>query len=174
VTTYIAFIRGINVGGRNMLRMSDLKDLCMSLGFDGVQTLLQSGNVVFNAARKPVVKEIEEAIRKRAGLDVKVVVRSAAELRKVIAANPFDPVCEAGRLIVMFLDREASAEAIAKLRKAYAGPEEIHGGGRELYIDYVDGMGRSKLTNTLIERTLGVVATARNWNTVMRLAEMTA
>ena len=111
---YFAFLRGINVGGHNMLRMADLKALCTSLGYDDVRTVLQSGNVIF-------------------------------------------------------LDRAPIAEAAAKLRAIYKGPEIFHVNGREMYVDYVNGAGRSKLTNALIERTLGVTATARNWNTVTRL-----
>ncbi len=161
MTSYVAFLRGVNVGGRNLVRMADLKVLCTSLGYEDVRTFLQSGNVVFRA-NKATPKEMEEA------LGVRVILRTEAELRKVVANNPFDPVRNPGHLLVVFLDKNASAD---KLREAYAGkgPEIIRGGGRELYIDYVNGAGKSKLTHGLIERTLGVAGTARNWNTVTRL-----
>jgi uncharacterized protein (DUF1697 family) len=145
--------------------MSDLRSLCTGLGYEDVRTLLNSGNVVFRA-KKATPKELEDALG-----GVKVILRTEAELRKVIANNPFDPVRHPGLLLVMFLDKSASAE---KLRDAYGdrGPEIIRGGGRELYIDYVNGAGKSKLSHGYIERVLGVTATGRNWNTVTKLAAL--
>ena len=166
---YFAFLRAINVGGRNLLRMSDLKALCTSLGFENVQTLLQSGNVAFEAKRKPSAAQIAEAIP---GLDVKVMLRTEAELRNVVANNPFTPVRNPGLLHVLFLERPAPADAEAKLRATYAGPERFHVAGREAYIDYVNGAGTSKLTNAFLERILGCAATARNWNTVTKLLDL--
>jgi uncharacterized protein (DUF1697 family) len=163
---YFAFLRGINVGGRNLVRMSDLRALCTSLGYEDVRTLLQSGNVVFRA-RKATPKAMETA------LGVRVILRTEAELRAVVANNPFETIRNPGHLHVIFLDRAATAEAAAKLRANYKGPEIFHVKGREMYVDYVNGAGRSKLTHGLIERTLGVAGTARNWNTVTRLLALT-
>ncbi|HEV2721279.1 MAG TPA: DUF1697 domain-containing protein [Thermoanaerobaculia bacterium] len=161
-TTYFAFLRGINVVGRNRVRMSDLRALCTDLGYEDVRTLLNSGNVVFRA-KKATPKELSDALG-----GVKVILRTEAELRKVVANNPFDPVRHPSYLLVMFLDKSASADT---LRDAYGdrGPEIIRGGGREIYIDYVNGVGKSKLSHGYIERVLGVTATGRNWNTVTRL-----
>jgi uncharacterized protein (DUF1697 family) len=146
--------------------MSDLRTLCTSLGYEDVRTLLQSGNVVFRA-RKATPKAMEEA------LGVRVILRTEAELRAVVANNPFEPIRNPGQLLVIFFDQAATAEAAAKLRANYKGPEIFHVKGREMYVDYVNGAGRSKLTHGLIERTLGVAGTARNWNTVTRLLALT-
>jgi uncharacterized protein (DUF1697 family) len=170
MTQFIGFIRGINVGGNKLLPMASLKASCESAGLTDVRTYLQSGNVIFRSTRKDPARLIEEAL----DLDVKVVVRTAAELQKVVAANPFASVGNTSLLIVMFLSDEPSKEAQAALRAAHAGPEEIRFAGRELYLYYPNGMGRSKLTNAVIERKLGVTATARNWNTVTKLLELAA
>ncbi len=140
--------------------MSDLQALCTSLGYEDARTFLNSGNVMFRA-KKATPKALEEA------LGVRVILRTEAELRKVVANNPFETIRNPSLLVVVFLDKKASPDL---LRARYQGPEIIRGGeGRELYIDYVNGQGRSKLTHSLIERTLGVAATVRNWNTVTRL-----
>jgi len=167
MTTYVAFLRGINVVGRNVVRMSELRDLCTSLGWEDVRTLLNSGNVVFRA-QKATPKALEEALG-----GVRVILRTEGELRKVAENNPFDPIRNPSYLHVAFCDKKVSADL---LRDAYGdkGPEVIRGGGgRELYIDYVNGVGRSKLTHALIERTLGAAATLRNWNTVTKLLKLT-
>jgi uncharacterized protein (DUF1697 family) len=160
---YFAFLRAINVTGRNVLRMDDLRELCTSIGFANVRTLLASGNVVFEAKRKPTEKQIAEAIREAAGLDIKVMLRNEAELRSAVERNPFNPVRDPARLLVFFLDRAPAGRIV------YSGPETFHVDGREVYVDYVNGVGTSKLTSNLIERSLGVSGTARNWNTVTKL-----
>jgi len=165
---YFAFLRAVNVVGRNVVRMDDLKTLCTDLGYRDVRTLLNSGNVVFNAKRA-TPKQIEEAIRKHSKLDIKVMLRTEDELRDVVARNPFATIRNPSHLLVFVLDREPAAGAVTALREKYQGPEVFHAAGRELYVDYVEGVGRSKLTSNLIERTLGVAGTGRNWNTVTRL-----
>ena len=176
MTRSVALVRGINVGGK-MLRMDLLRSICEQIGLRDVQTVLQSGNVVFRGARAGarLEKDLEEAIRRGAGLDVRVMVRSAGELARVVEGNPFPEQAqdEPNRLIVVFLEKEPAADAVAALRSAYRGPEPMHLEGRELYIVYGEGMGRSKLTPALYERKLGVAGTARNWNTVRKLVELT-
>lgn len=162
---YFAFLRAVNVGGRTLL-MKDLKELCASLGFDGVRTLLQSGNVAFDAKRKPSETQIAEAIRASSGLETKVMIRSEDEFRRVIANNPFTPIRNPSLLLVVFLEAEPKGAL------TYSGPEKFQVVGRELYVDYVNGVGRSKLTITRIERSLGVAGTARNWNTVTKMLEL--
>jgi len=162
---FVAFLRGINVGGNNLIPMAVLKASCESAGLTDVRTYLQSGNVLFNTTRKDPARVIEKALE----LDVKVIVRTIDELRAVIAKNPFDGERNPKQLIVVFLDAEPSKAAQDALLAAHKGPEEIHFAGRELFIYYDEGMGKSKLTNALIERKLGVRGTARNWNTVTAL-----
>ncbi len=162
-------LRGINVGGRNMVKMDALKALHESLGFKGVRTHLQSGNVVFQAKSADAAR-IEQAIRKTLHLELSVVLRTAAELREAVKANPLPQrLNEPSAYVIAFLSAQPEDPAALD---AYDGPEEMQLLGRELYIYYGEGMGRSKLTNTLIERKLGVRATARNWNTVTKLLEL--
>lgn len=164
---FVSFLRAINVGGRNMIRMDALKALHESLGFKDVRTHLQSGNVVFRAKAVDAAK-IEKAIKKTFDAEITVIVRSAAELREVVEANPFPQrAAEANRFVVVFLSGETTGNL-----DAYTGPEEKQILGRELYVYFGAGMADSKLTNALIEKKLGVRGTARNWNTVNRMLEL--
>ena len=177
MTAFIALLRAVNVGGHNIIPMADLRTLCESLGWRDVKTLVQSGNVVFRCQNNdPAVlsKKLSAAVEKKFGFRPEVVVRTGAELRSVIARNPFakrkdiDP----RKLLVNFLAAQPSAEAQAKVKQIKVGPEELRIDGRELYIYYPDGFGKSKLTNTVLERTLGTPGTTRNWNTVTKLLAM--
>jgi uncharacterized protein (DUF1697 family) len=170
---FIALIRGINVGGHKKVRMADLKASCESIGFRDVRTHLQSGNVVFRTAksdRAKLAKEVEGCL----GVEAKVILRTSDELKKAIAANPMPDAAQRNpsAFIVVFLSDKPTAAAMQSLRDGYKGPEVMELRGAELYIEYGAGMGTSKLTNTLIEKKLGVNGTARNWNTVTRLAAM--
>lgn len=174
MAVFIALIRGINVGNKTV-RMAELKASCEKLGFEEVRTLLQSGNVVFRTGEKDrakVARQIEGVL----GVEAKVILRSDAELKKAIEANPMpdEAKSDPSHYVVYFLDGKPSAAALQALRDAYAGPERFELKGAELYIHYGAGMGRSKLTIALIERKLGVSGTARNWNTVTKLGAMTA
>lgn len=167
---HIAMIRGVNVGGRNMLSMAVLKELCENMGLEAVQTLLQSGNVVFRSAKKVSEQALEKAIAAKTGLDVRVFLRTPQELEAIIAKNPFPDAAknDPGHLIVLFLESEPAAKAKTWLAEATAnGPEKAVVAKREIYVNYGEGMGRSKLV--LDERRLGVSGTARNWNTVTKL-----
>lgn len=175
---FIGLIRGINVGGRNMLKMEVLRGLCTTLGYTSVQTLLQSGNVVFRSSRKDakrVAKEIEKAIHDEAGLDVRVMVRTPEDLRRVIESNPFAAHAERdpSHLLVTFLGDEPAAVAkTALLEACRVAPDAVHLAANELYAYYEHGMIDSKLAKVPIEKKLGVAGTARNWNTVNKLLEM--
>ena len=175
---FIGLIRGINVGGRNLLRMDALKTICASLGHKSVQTLLQSGNVVFRSTRKDparIAKELEKAIHEHAGLDVRVMVRTPEELKRAIAGSPFAGHAERdpSHLLVSFLADEPTAAAKkAFLDACSVAPDSVHLTPKELYAYYEKGMIESKLSKVPIEKKLGVAATARNWNTVTKLLEL--
>lgn len=154
---FIALLRGINVGGNRMISMAELKKTFESLGYANVRTLLNSGNVVFDG-KKADAKTIESAV------GTKVMLRTAKDLERVIERNPFDL---AGRNLSLLLVAFLAAEPDGTLK--WDGPEETHLDGRHLYLYYPNGAGRSKLTNALIEKQLGVSATARNWNTITKL-----
>jgi uncharacterized protein (DUF1697 family) len=174
MSRHIALLRAINVVGRNKVAMADLRAMFESLGHTGAQTLLQSGNVVFEAnGRKTTGMErlFENECEKRLKLRVDVVVRTAPEWRSLVTRNPFlaEVVNDPGHLLVMCLKERPAAGRVAALRGAIKGRERIEGSGRELYIHYIDGVGTSKLTTALIEKVLETRGTARNWNTVLKL-----
>jgi uncharacterized protein (DUF1697 family) len=170
---FVCLLRGVNVGGNNLLKMDVLRSLCESVGVTGAKTYLQSGNVVFRSGVSPaaLAKKIEEAIRIAAGFESKVILRTAAELRDVIAANRFTG-CEPGRLLVAFLGGPIAEDAKALLMKLKSGREEIQFADREIYLNLPDGAGVSKLAAALTEKKIGVTVTARNWNTVNALLKM--
>jgi len=176
MTAMICLLRGVNVGGHNMIKMDALRALCESLGHCDVQTYVQSGNVVFrtkdrNAAK--LVAKIEDAIEKMHGFRPDAILRTAAEMREVIARNPFAKRkdIDRGKLIVTFLDSEPVAETKVAVLALKPDPEEIRMNGRELYVYFPDGSGRSKLVPPL-SRALKNKGTGRNWNTVVKLLEM--
>jgi uncharacterized protein (DUF1697 family) len=173
--TYIALLRAINVGGRNLIAMSDLRDLCTDLKLEGAQTLLQSGNLVFQCGKRSeaaLERLLEAATAKQLGVAVDFMIRSAADLNKIIARNPFPKEAknDPGHLLVMFLKAASSEKNVDDLRSAIRGREVVRVDGRQLYAIYPDGIGSSKLTNALIEKKLATRGTARNWNTVLKLA----
>jgi len=164
---YAALLRAVNVAGHQPIGMADLRAIAENLGFSEVRTLLQSGNLIFGSARRDDFEKMLEA-----KLRTDVFVRSAADLDAIVAANPFPKEAkdDPGRLVVLFLKSSADAPA---LQKAIKGREVARGKGKQLYVYYPDGQGRSKLTNALIEKTLGTRVTARNWNTVLKLRDAT-
>ena len=177
MTTYIGLLRGINVGGNKMVAMADLRDMITKIGFSDVKTLLQSGNVVFRAAAKVPAKlesQLEAELEKRLGLKVEFHVRTADEWRAVIAANPFGAEAKkdpSHLLVSCFkapLDK-ANVKALQDAIAAMNGPELLEADGRHLYMVFPDGIGNSK-ANRVIDRKLRALGTARNWNTVLKLA----
>lgn len=172
MTTHIALVRGINVGGRRRLRMADLRALLEDLGYGQVTTVLQSGNAVFTAgdSAAQVARRIEERLAGDHGLDVTVLVRSREELVAVVDGNPFsEATATPAKLHVAFLSDDPAPGRLAGIEPAEFAPDELRAGARALYLWYPNGAGRSKLTNDVLERRLGVRATARNWNTVTKL-----
>ena len=173
----VAFLRAINVGGHNKIAMADLRNLFEKLGFSGVQTLLQSGNVVFESDRLqgPALEHLLEVeTAKRLDVSVACLVRSAKELETIIASNPFEDEArrDSGHLLVMFLKTAPKVADVSALQAGIQRPEIIRAEGKQLYAVYPAGIGRSKLTNALIEKKLATQGTARNWNTVLKLAAM--
>jgi uncharacterized protein (DUF1697 family) len=164
VVTYVGLLRGVNVGGNRKLKMEDLRAMVEALGFTNVRTILQSGNVVFEARKRPQAAKLEEV------LGTAVLLRSSEEILSVIEANPFPKEAEEdpGHLLVVFLSGALKDDGV--LRRTATDAEKFEVRGSEIYIHFGDGAGRSKLAQSLTEKKLGVVCTARNWNTVRRLA----
>lgn len=176
MSAIISLLRGVNVGGHNKIKMDELRALCESLGLRDAQTYVQSGNVVFNSKEKNLARlagKIEDAIEKKCGFRCDVILRSAPEMKDVVARNPFARRRDLnpGKLVVTFLAEDPGASVRQAVLALKAGPEEVHMHDRELYIYFPDGMGRSKLVPVLT-RALKNSGTARNWNTVMKLLEM--
>ncbi|MGX5186913.1 DUF1697 domain-containing protein [Streptomyces avermitilis] len=179
MTTYAALLRGINVGGNKKVPMAELRTLLQGLGYGGVATYLQSGNAVFTSDHgdeQSLAAEVGQAIEKHFGFTVDVLVRDHAYLKAVREACPFPAAeLEAKQLHVTYFSGPVDAERFASLDQPAFLPEEFRLGDRALYLYAPDGLGRSKLAETLAKPRLlkGLVATSRNWNTVVKVEELT-
>jgi uncharacterized protein (DUF1697 family) len=170
---HVSLLRGINVGGHNLIPMARLRAIYESVGCEDVATYLQSGNVVYRRTRAParLAAEVEAAIRATFGHDVRVLGRTHAALERIVAADPF-PDAEPARRLVLFL-HAAPAPAVAKeLGRVTSGRDEAILIGKEFHLHCPDGLGTTKLVGILSDRRLGVAATGRNWRTVTRLLEL--
>ncbi len=173
MNTYVALLRGINVGGNNLLPMKALTTILESLGCDNVRTYIQSGNAVFDVKRvlpKGFVETFGTAVQRDHGFKPHVVLLRAAELAQAIKNNPF-PVTDGKALHFFFLDSSPENPDLASLNELKADSEDFAMKGRVFFLYTPAGLGRSKLA-AKVERALGVPATARNWNTASKLAEM--
>ena len=175
MAVFIALLRAVNVGGTGKLPMQDLKAACEKAGLERVSTYIASGNLVFETDKSaPAVKTlITQLLRDRFGLTKNhTLIRTPRSLASVIAGNPFAAAAtqRPNLLMVYFLDGPAPA-GFADALSAYRGPERLRQDGEHLYVDYAEGMGRSKLT-PFLDKALKAPATARNWNTTNRLLEM--
>ena len=178
MTFYIGLLRGINVGGNKMVAMAELREMVTALGFSDVKTLLQSGNVVFRGPAKATARlesQLEAALEKRFGMHVDFHVRTAEEWRAIVGANPFHAEAKAdpGHLLLTCFKAPLDTANVEALRVAIPGRETLHADGRQLYMVFPDGVGTSKAP-VLADKKLGARGTARNWNTVLKLAALTA
>jgi uncharacterized protein (DUF1697 family) len=177
MTVMISLLRGVNLGGHRKVKMDELRALYESIGFEDVQTYINSGNVLFRTAGRDLVrlrKRIEDAIERTCGFRSGVILRTPSDLRSVIARNPFAarPGMDASKLAIHFLAADPTAEARQQVLAINAAPEELRIHGRELYVYYPNGMARPKLSLPMVEKTLQTSGTSRNWNTVRKLLEM--
>ncbi len=175
--TYIAILRGINVSGSKLLKMADLKSALQAMGLDEVETYIQSGNVKFSTSKETPIKlakDIEQMINETFGYEVPVIVLEKEDLESVTSSNPFlvkgdiDPKA----LYVTFLGEKPSHEKLRSLNEISSGDDEFKVENKTIFLYCHSGYGRTKLTNNLFEKKLGVTATSRNWKTVMKLLEM--
>jgi uncharacterized protein (DUF1697 family) len=168
MTSYVALLRAVNVGGTGKLPMIELKAMCEVAGFEAVRTYIASGNVVFSSklGEKAVKREIEQRLQDYAGKPVDVLVRSAAEMAAVLAANPFAEA-PANRTVAIFLDAPPPATALHDV--SGVKDERLALGRREIYVHYGDGMADSRLKIPVAK-----AGTARNMNTIAKLADMAA
>lgn len=174
--TYLALLRGINVGGKNKLPMQDLRDIFVETGCEGVQTYIQSGNVIFHAA--PGVADalpslIATRIAERFGIRAPVVVRTDAQLRDVVLNNPFLSAGAAEETLhVMFLAEVPGPGRVDDLDPDRSPPDRFVVRGQEVYLQLPNGVANSKLTNAYFDSKLATTSTARNWRTVTTLLGM--
>jgi len=170
-------LRGINVGGHNIIKMDALRELYASLKFENPQTYVQSGNVIFKSSESnlhKIAKRLQDAIEKKFKCRPEIILRTAEELRMVIKKNPFAkrPNIEPGKLLVSFLASDPGDQARGNLRQQKFAPEEMHIAARELFIYFPNGMGKSKLPWSSLDKILHTPATGRNWNSVNKMLEM--
>ncbi|MGA2585380.1 MAG: DUF1697 domain-containing protein [Tepidisphaeraceae bacterium] len=177
MSTYIAMLRGINVSGHKTIKMEQLRACFAGLGFSDVKTYVQSGNVIFSAAKNSeaqLKKMIEQRISRDFGHSVPIFLRTSKKMAEVIQRNPFlnDRAIDPSKLHVTFLSDAPPKAALDHLKPLAAQSEKIQIIGREIYLYCPDGYGSTKLSNTAIEKKLSVGATTRNWKTVNTLMEM--
>jgi uncharacterized protein (DUF1697 family) len=174
--TYVALLRGINLGARNKVAMADLRALFDALGMEDVETYIQSGNVVFKsrvANATELTEVIEKGITRDLGLSVTVALRTKAQLARAVTGNPFvrdgkDPA----NLHVTFLARRPERARVRELEATEFGRDEFRVVGQDVFLHLPDRYGGSPLSNAYFEKELGVAATTRNWRTVTKLAEL--
>ncbi|AIQ39129.1 DUF1697 domain-containing protein [Paenibacillus sp. FSL R7-0297] len=177
MSTYIALLRGINVGGNKLIKMQELKAMFAELQYENVRTYIQSGNVVFESEESSAIRlseVISQRIQETFGFGVPVIIRSLEELEAVIAGNPF-PLTEPEefkRLYVSFLDAEPSAEALEMIRPYEDGADRVRVVGKEMYTYYEVSVSESPLFKVQFDRLLGTTLTARNWNTLGKVTAL--
>ncbi len=181
LTKHVALLRGINVGGKNILPMKDLAAMFEAAGCRDVRTYIQSGNVVFSASAavlRKLPEQITNAIEKRFGFKVPVILRSSDDLARTIRESPFlkmgakDKSVDEKWLHVYFLAALPETPAVAGLDPNRSAPDVYHVREREIYLHVPNGMGRSKLTNAYFDSKLKTISTARNWATICKLLAM--
>jgi len=175
--TSIALLRGINVSGRKIIKMTDLINIFEKLKFKNIKSYIQSGNIIFDHEQNETsfhTKEIEYKIQESLGIHVNVIIRTMEELENIINHNPFLPEknIETNKLHVTLLNTVPNPTMVKELLIKTEDNERYQIIGREIFIYCPNGYGRSKLTNTVFEKKLGVIATTRNWNTTIKLLEM--
>jgi uncharacterized protein (DUF1697 family) len=171
--TYIALLRGVNVG-QNLLKMERLRELCAQVGAKNVRTYVQTGNVVFegDGTAEKWTQALERKLAGETRLPVSVLLRTATEMKKVLAGNPFakERGIDFARVGVVFLQEAPSKAVLEKMRGVDVGNERFHCAGREIYIHCPDGFARTKLYS--LDRILAQRTTTRNWNTVNKLCAL--
>jgi uncharacterized protein (DUF1697 family) len=172
--SYVALLRGVNVGPHKQVDMGELRDLVTRLGFADARSLLRTGNLLFQCPSRTCAqleRLLEVEAQKHLDLATRFFVRTAEEWQAVIDRNPFraEAKRDPSHLLVMFLKDEVDAKDVKALQTAITGPEIVRGNGKQLYVVYPDGIGRSRLTHAAIEKKLGTAGTGRNWNTVLKL-----
>lgn len=174
----VVLMRGINVGGNRKMPMAELRTLCEELGFENPQTYIQSGNLLIDSADtlEATQKKLAKGMAKTFGFEVPLIVRTANNWKSYIDNNPFagDGAIEEKMLHLLLANTKPPKSAIDELEVRAQGGERVRIAGDALWIDYAEGVGRSKLTPAAIDKAFGSPATGRNLRTVCKLQEMIA
>jgi uncharacterized protein (DUF1697 family) len=173
----ICMLRGVNIGGHHIIKMDHLRALCSGLKLTGIQTHLQSGNVIFHTEERDLnalAGKIQAAIDRKCGFRPEILLRTIPEMRRAISCNPFAQRkgMEPSKLAVVFLDEQPSTAARQALSQMDIAPEELHVIGRQLYIYFPNGQARPKISWSRVEKIVGPRFTGRNWNTVTKLLKL--
>jgi uncharacterized protein (DUF1697 family) len=161
LATWVALLRAVNLGSRNKVPMAQLRRAMEDAGYDDVRTVIASGNVVFSRGAKPSSRALESLIADAFGVRTTVIIRSAAQIRKLRAAKPFP-----GAAYVAFLATRPRST------KSIEGIDEFAVVGGDIVLHFPNGSAAAQLTGAVLEKKLGIDATVRNWNTVERLADL--
>jgi uncharacterized protein (DUF1697 family) len=177
MNTYISILRGINVSGKNLIKIDSLKEIYEDLGFQKVQTYIQSGNVVFQSDESRIEeleRKIYEAILKQFILNVPVLVREASELKEILDRNPFLPLFkeDISKLHITFLSAYPEKHLVSGIENGSYLPDKYFLLQRCIYLFCPNGYGRTKLSNNFFENKLKVKATTRNLKTLMQLVKL--
>ncbi len=176
MTSYIALLRGINLGRNRKVGMADLREVARSIGHADARTWIQSGNLLFSSPRRnaeQLALELERVIADRLRIPVRVLVRSREELAEVVEKNPLpEAAADPSRFYAVFLERDPSPKVVAAIDPSDFEPDQVRFGHRVIYAWYRGGLRESKLAAALADARLGVTTTARNWNTTTRLVEL--
>jgi uncharacterized protein (DUF1697 family) len=173
--SYVALLRSVNVAGHGRIAMAELRQSFDALGYDGVSTYIQTGNVLFRSPSKnptKVAADIERQLATDFGSSPAVILRTVPELRRIGAASPYEGSADPARHHVTFLAEAPSPGRLQAFTLPRSGRDELVIDGREIYVHTPDGYANTKLTGTFLERHLGVVTTTRNWNTVTKLCHL--
>jgi uncharacterized protein (DUF1697 family) len=176
VPTYVALLRGINLGPRNKIAMADLRELLQSLGLENVRTHILSGNAVFTTRRRSVPRletQIEKAIKERFGFEIRVLIRTAEEIAAVVDDNPLSgSATDGAQIFALFLERDPDPKRMEAIDADAFAPEQFRLGDRVIYALVRQGVQGSKLLPALSDKRLGVAMTNRAWNTVLKLVDL--
>ena len=171
--SYVSLIRGINVSGQKKIKMTDLQALYQSLNLKDAKTYIQSGNVIFKSdeGARSLKAKIEQGIKKKFRFEASVIIIDSSELAGIVASSPFTKE-EQARAYVTFFDKAPEKPDLKKLEPKKAKGDKITIKGRVAYLFMPEGYGKTKLSNNLLEKEFGEVATTRNWNTTIKLLSM--
>lgn len=175
--TFIALLRGINVGGHNRIPMAELRSICARLGWTEVRTYIQSGNLIFRAVGgdgAELERELEQAVERGFGLSIPVVVRTAADWSRLVGGNPYSAASERepNRVMLALSKAPPRADAVDGLHARAADDERVTRVGDALWIHFAQGTGRSRLSPALLDRLVGSPVTMRNWRTALKIEEL--